>query len=151
MLSTSPIDDLKIYARDTKSNNFEMYTLPFGENYYLASDLASAQYSTLYSEVCLEQPTDIRQVMLPSDMIPTLMSNLQIVALIRAARDLYQANIDVYAQVLAAIDAQTITTTNDIDTQWPILMAEYVKIRTVAPLNAVLEQTKADKQIASGI
>ncbi len=144
--NATPIDDLKMYALDTKSTLFEEYELPFGDYAYLASDLASAQYTTLYSEVCLEQPTDIRQVMLPSDMVPTQMTNLEIVALIRAARDLYQANIDVYALILAAIDAETITTTDQIDEEWPILMDAYIKLRTVAPLNAVLQQTKADKQ-----
>ena len=139
MIVIASIETLKEYAQNLRSNAFESMQISYNAKNYYASNFAFSLYNGLYNEAIMEKTTDIRQILLPADIYPTQMNNLDFVNLIRASRDLYQATVDVYENILILIDNLTITTNAQVDTYWTSLMASYVKTRTVAPINAALK------------
>lgn len=126
------IQDLKDYASNKRSNDLDAATVTYNAVEYPVSSILVTPWLHLYSEATLENSSATRKVLLPTEVIPSTLTNGQIISFVRSARDVYQRMIDVYFIILGLIDNETLTTEGSIDTRWATELTNYTKLRTVS-------------------
>jgi hypothetical protein len=132
------IEDLKQYAANKYSNALGNDTIEVNSVAYPILDLVSGHLVHIYDEAILENAAGVRAIRLPGQPDLIEMTNGQLIAAVRAARTHYQMLGDVFYEVIAQVNQESLITEPQIDAAWETHKTNYQPSRVLAPSNEAL-------------
>lgn len=131
------IQELKDYVSNKAQNLLGSDTINYNGNDYEISSLVVTPWLHLYGDAIRENAAGGRAIKFPGAPYPVSGNNGNLITAVGLARTRYQRILDIWFAILAQIDATTVTSYAQIDTNWDSLSGAY----TIAAQGRVAQPT----------